>query len=266
MIRHIYALAALAALSLTSVACAAPTEEEATEVEETSQDLVSRSAFFETFQGLDGKFYFTLMAGNGQNVLRSQGYTRLASAEGGVESVVANGADKRNFEVQQAANGDWYFNLKASNGETIGTSQLYATKYNAERGGVAVRALVRLARAQSETKAAPKLVRFEVFQGEDRQSYFRLRANNGELLLGSEGYASNSNAKRGIESVVSNGSDAGMYEVAETASGQWVVRLVAANGEVIARGEAYASKSNAERAIARMAEIIGNGRISISTL
>lgn len=265
MIRNIYALAALAALSLSAVACAAPTEEESIEVEETSQDLVSRSAFFETFQGLDGKYYFNLMAGNGQNVLRSQGYTRLASAEGGVESVIANGNDKRNFEVNQAANGDWYFNLKASNGETIGTSQLYATKYNAERGGVAVRALVRLARAQSETKAAPKLVRFEVFQGEDRQAYFRLRANNGEILLGSEGYASSSNAKRAIESVVANGSDAGMYEVSETASGQWAVRLVAANGQVIGRGEAYASESNAERAIARMAEIIGGGRVSIST-
>jgi uncharacterized protein YegP (UPF0339 family) len=265
MIRHIYALAALAALSLTSVACAAPAEEEATEVEETSQDLVSRSAFFETFQGLDNKYYFNLMAGNGQNVLRSQGYTRLASAQGGVESILANGNDKRNFEVQQASNGDWYFNLEAANGEIIGTSQLYATKYNAERGAVAVRALVRLARAESETKAAPRLVRFEVFQGEDRQSYFRLRANNGEPLLGSEGYVSSSNAKRGIQSVVANGADPDMYEMSETASGQWTVRLVAANGQVIARGEAYASKSNAQRAIARMAEIIGGGRVSIST-
>lgn len=265
MIRNIYALAALAALSLTSVACAAPTEEEATEVEETSQDLVSRSAFFETFRGLDGKYYFNMMAGNGQNVLRSQGYTRLASAEGGVESVIANGNDKRNFEIQQAANGDWYFNLEAANGEIIGTSQLYATKYNAERGAVAVRALVRLARAEAQTQAAPKLVRFEVFQGEDRQSYFRLRADNGEILLGSEGYVSASNAKRGIESVVANGSDASRYEVSETASGQWAVRLVAANGHVIARGEAYASKSNADRAIERMAEIIGGGRVTIAT-
>src|SRR5690606_28159104 len=161
-------------------------EEEAIEVEETSQDLVSRSAFFETFEGLDGKHYFNLMAANGQNVLRSQGYTRLASAESGIASVLANGADKRNFEVNEASNGDYYFNLRARNGEIIGTSQLYATKYNAERGAVAVRALVRLSRAATETKTAPRLVRFEVFQGEDRQAYFRLRANNGEILLGSE--------------------------------------------------------------------------------
>ncbi|HVH41462.1 MAG TPA: hypothetical protein VM925_03935 [Labilithrix sp.] len=53
MIRHISALAAVVALSLSSVACLAPTESEATEVEETSQDLVSRSAYFETFEGLE---------------------------------------------------------------------------------------------------------------------------------------------------------------------------------------------------------------------
>jgi uncharacterized protein YegP (UPF0339 family) len=199
MIRHLCALAALAALSLSAVACAAPTDEETTEVEESNQDLVSRSAFFETFQGLDGKYYFHLMAGNGQNVLRSQGYTRLASAEGGADSVIANGNDKRNFELLQASNGDWYFNLKAANGETIGTSQLYATKYNAERGAVAVRALVRLARAEAKTVAAPRVIRFEVFQGEDGKGYFRLRAGNGEILLGSEGYASKSNADRAVE-------------------------------------------------------------------
>jgi uncharacterized protein YegP (UPF0339 family) len=263
MIRNIHALAVLAALSLSAAACAAPTEEESVGAEETSQDLVSRSAFFETFQGLDESYYFHLMAGNGQNVLRSQGYTRLASAEGGAASVLANGNDKRNFELLEASNGDWYFNLKAANGETIGTSQLYATKYDAERGEVTVRALVRLARAQTQTTTAPRVVQFEVFEGEDRQDYFRLRAGNGEILLGSEGYASASNAKRAIDSVITNGSDEASYEVFETGGGQWGVHLVAGNGQIIARAETYASKSNADRAVARMAEIL-RGRVSIN--
>lgn len=263
MIRHMRALAALAALSLTAVACAAPTEEETIEVEETNQDLVSRSAFFETFQGLDGKYYFHLMAGNGQNVLRSQGYKALRSAEKGVDSVLANGNDKRKFDLRQASNGDWYFNLEAANGEVIGTSQLYASKYNAERGAVAVRALVRLALVATETKTAPRAVRFEVFTGEDRQAYFRLRANNGEILLGSEGYASKSNAKRAIGSVVENGQDEASYEIFPAADDTWGVRLVAGNGQVIARAETYASKANAERAVARMAEIL-TGRVTIS--
>ena len=256
MIRHISALAALVAMSLSAVACVAPTEQsdDSVETEETSQDLVSRSAFFETFEGHDGHYYFNLMAGNGQNVLRSQGYTKLASAQGGVASVLENGADKRNFDVKQATNGDWYFNLIAGNGEIIGSSELYASKSNADRGGRAVRALVRLAR--NTTQAAPRRESFELFKGEDNKSYFRLRAANGEIMLSSQAYASNTNARGGIASVLTNGGAASSYEIFETNSGSYALRLVAKNGEVIARGESYASKSNATRAVSRLAEIL----------
>lgn len=255
MIRHISAFAALVAISLTSIACAAPMDQDdGVEAEETSQDLVSRSAYVETFQALDGRYYFNLMAGNGENVLRSQGYTRLASAQGGVASVLENGNDKRQFDVKQATNGDWYFNLRAGNGEIIGTSELYASKSNAERGARSVRALVRLSR--STTQPAPRRESFELFKGEDGKSYFRLRAGNGEIMLGSQAYTVASSARSGIASVVSNGSDASSYEVFETADGGYSIRLVAGNGEVIARGEVYSSKSNATRAVTRLAEIL----------
>ena len=264
MIRHICALAALAALSLSAVACVSPTAEEAIEVEETSQDLVSRSAYFETFQAYDGRYYFNLMAGNGENVLRSQGYTSLASAEKGATSVLENGNDKRNFELKQASNGDWFFSLKAGNGESIGTSELYASKSNAERGARTVRALVRLGNQDgADTKAAPRRERFELFKGEDGKAYFRLRAANGEILLGSQGYTATSSAKNGIASVKENGADAASFEVFPAWDGGWGVALVAANGEVIARGETYSSKSNATRAVNRMAEIL-SGTVAIA--
>ena len=257
MIRHISALAAIVAMSLSTVACVAPTEpnDDSTEASDSSEmDLVSQSAFFETFQGLDGHYYFNLMAGNGQNVLRSQGYTKLASAQAGVASVLENAADKRNFDVKQAKNGDWYFNVIAGNGEVIGSSELYASKSNAERGSRLVRALVRLAR--DATQAAPRRESFELFKGEDGKSYFRLRAANGEIMLSSQAYASNTNARGGIASVLTNGGGASSYEIFETDSGSYALRLVAKNGEVIARGESYASKSNASRAVNRLAEIL----------
>jgi uncharacterized protein YegP (UPF0339 family) len=257
MIRHLSALAALVAMSLSAVACVAPTEpsDSSLEAEETSQDLVSRSALFETFQGLDSHYYFGLVAGNGESVLRSQGYTKLASAEHGVGSVLANGNDKRNFDVKQATNGDWYFNLKAGNGEIIGTSELYASKANAERGARTVRALVRISR--DTTQAALRRESFELFKGEDGKAYFHLRAANGELMLSSQAYASNANARTGIASVLANGSAAASYETFETADGGWALRLVAHNGEVVARGQSYASKANAARAVSRLTEILG---------
>ena len=255
MIRHISALAAVVCLSLSAVACASPTDEtDGVEAEETSQDIVSKSAFFETFQGLDGHYYFSMAAGNGENVLRSQGYTKLASAQNGVASVLANGNDKRQFDVKQASNGDYFFNLRAANNEIIGTSQMYSSKSNAERGARTVRSLVRISRNASQ--AAPRRESFELFTGEDGKSYFHLRAGNGEIMLGSQAYTASSSARGGIASVLANGADASSYEVFETDGGGYAIRLVAGNGEVIARGEAYSSKSNATRAVSRLTQIL----------
>lgn len=263
MIRHICALAATVALSLSTVACVATTENEATGVEGTSEDLVSRSAYFETFDGLDGQHYFHLMAQNGEDVLRSEGYAANASVDTGIWSVLENGADKRNFEVLEAKNGDYYFNLKAANGEVIGTSELYASKSNAERGASTVRGLVRLANKQLNKQLAPRRESFEIFKGEDQKTYFRLRAGNGEIMLGSQGYTAKSSAKTGIASVQTNGADASRFQIFEAADGLWGVHLVAANGEVVARGETYASKSNATRAVKHLVEVFSQ-RVAIS--
>jgi len=258
MILNIRALAVLCALSLTAVAgCAAETGDDAAEAEDTS-DLVSRSAYFESFQGLDGQYYFHLVAANGQNVLRSEGYARAAGADNGVSSVLANGNDKRNFDVLQAESGEWYFNLKAGNGEVIGTSQLYSTKAHADRGATTVRALVRLfgGAKTATTQAAPQTERFEIFKGEDKQTYFHLRAANGEIMLSSEGYAAKSGADNGIASVEANGVDAANFQIFEAWDGAWGVRLVAGNGQIIARTETYSTKSNATRAVARLTDIL----------
>ncbi|MBX3186048.1 MAG: DUF1508 domain-containing protein [Labilithrix sp.] len=264
MIRHIRALAALVALSLSTVACVAPTEqdEQGVEVEETSQEVSSRSAYFETFESVDGRYYFHLIAGNGENVLRSQGYTRLASAQNGVASVIANGLSASNFDVRQAKNGEWYFNLKAPNGQIIATSELYVTKSNATRGASTVRRLVGVARAGWQD--APRREAFELFKGEDGKSYFRLRAGNGEIMLASQGYTTAASARKGIASVRENGSAVDAFQVFEAYDGGWGIRLVARNGEIIARGETYSTKSNANRAVRRLAEIIGGGSVQVA--
>lgn len=43
--------------------------------------------------------------------------------------------------------------------------------------------------------------KFTVFQGSDRQWYFRLRAPNGEILCHSEGYTSRQSAINGVTAV-----------------------------------------------------------------
>jgi hypothetical protein len=97
---------------------------------------------FETFKGLDSKYYFHLKANNGQIVLQSQAYTTKASATNGVASVKTNGANPARFEVRAAADGQFYFVLKAANGAVIGRSELYVSQSNAQRGTEAVIRLI----------------------------------------------------------------------------------------------------------------------------
>ncbi|MBL8997715.1 MAG: DUF1508 domain-containing protein [Gemmatimonadales bacterium] len=81
-----------------------------------------------------GELRFNLVADNGQAVLSSEGYKAKASLLNGIESVRKHAVDEKYFEVKEAANGKHHFNLKASNGQVIGTSQMYADKSGLENG------------------------------------------------------------------------------------------------------------------------------------
>lgn len=139
MIRHICALAALV-LSTSTLACTAPTGDD--EVAETNQDLVSRSASFEVQEGSDGQFYFSMIAGNGEKLLRSEGYVSRSNAARGIEALLDAGLSRAAYVVTEAKNGQFYFNVKSGNGQVVATSELYATKYNAQRATETVRTLI----------------------------------------------------------------------------------------------------------------------------
>jgi uncharacterized protein YegP (UPF0339 family) len=71
------------------------------------------------------EFQFVLKAGNGQIILASEGYTTKASCDNGIESVRKNSQDDARFDKLEAKNGKPYFNLKATNGQIIGSSEMY---------------------------------------------------------------------------------------------------------------------------------------------
>lgn len=71
------------------------------------------------------EFKFVLKAGNGQVILASELYTTKAACENGIESVKKNAQDDNRFDRLESKNSKFYFNLKASNGQIIGTSELY---------------------------------------------------------------------------------------------------------------------------------------------
>lgn len=80
------------------------------------------------------KFHFVLKAANGQVVLTSQMYASKASAMNGIESVKKNCGDENCFEIKTAKNGKIHFNIKSTNGQIIGSSQMYAGEAGAKNG------------------------------------------------------------------------------------------------------------------------------------
>lgn len=89
---------------------------------------------FEIKTRKNGEFQFNLKATNGQVILTSEGYKTKASCLNGVESVKKNCQDEKRFEVKEASNGKPYFNLMATNGQIIGSSQMYANQVNMKNG------------------------------------------------------------------------------------------------------------------------------------
>ena len=89
---------------------------------------------FEITARKNGEFQFNLKASNGQVILTSQGYKSKATCLNGIESVKKNSADEKRFEKKVAADGRPFFNLMATNGQVIGSSQMYANEVNMRNG------------------------------------------------------------------------------------------------------------------------------------
>ena len=94
---------------------------------------------FELKTAKNGEFFFSLIAGNGENVGRSETYKAKASALNGIESVKKNAPNDGRYETKEGKDGKFYLSLKASNGQVILTGQGYASESGAKNGAGAIK-------------------------------------------------------------------------------------------------------------------------------
>ena len=90
--------------------------------------------------GANQQYYFSLKADNGQKILASEGYTTKSACNNGIDSVKTNATDDTKYDKKISTNGKHYFNLKASNGQIIGTSEIYETTAGRDSGIASVKA------------------------------------------------------------------------------------------------------------------------------
>ena len=107
------------------------------------------------------------------------------------------------FELNTSSNGKFFFNLKASNGQIILSSEMYESKSAAENGIASVK------------KNAADDARYDRRTAKNGDPYFVLKAGNGEEIGRSETYSSPAAMENGIDSVKTNAPDASIAETAK---------------------------------------------------
>lgn len=92
--------------------------------------------YFELHKSSDEKFVFNLKADNHEIILTSQTYSTKQHAMDGIESVRKNSSMDAQYTRKHSTAKQPYFVLNSTNGETIGSSQMYASAAAME-GGIA---------------------------------------------------------------------------------------------------------------------------------
>lgn len=88
---------------------------------------------FQLIKTKTGKFYFNLVASNGQVILTSEIYETTEGAKAAIEAIRRNALNKSHFERRQTINGNPYFILKTNNGQEIGRSETFNSPDAMER-------------------------------------------------------------------------------------------------------------------------------------
>lgn len=108
------------------------------------------------------------------------------------------------------------FDLKASNGEVIATSEVYTSRSACLNGVESVRKNAPIAKLEDQTMEGFETVtnpKFEVYTDKAGEFRFRLKARNGEIIAVSEGYKAKASCLNGIESVRKNAPEAEVVDV-----------------------------------------------------
>lgn len=105
--------------------------------------------------------------------------------------------------------------------------------------------------------------KFIIKTGKDGQRYFNLKAGNGEIILSSEGYSGLTGCKKGIASVMKNGTDKTKFEKKTAKNGKFFFTLLAVNKKVIGKSEMYESEKACDNGITSVMRNAGNATIEI---
>ena len=107
------------------------------------------------------------------------------------------------------------FDLKATNGQVILTSEVYTTKAACLNGIESIKRNAPGANVENQTEEGFETMthpKFEMYEDKGGEFRFRLKATNGQVIGISEGYTAKAGCLNGIESVKKNAAEAEIEE------------------------------------------------------
>ena len=107
------------------------------------------------------------------------------------------------------------FDLKATNGQVIATSEVYESEAACRKGIESVMKNAPVANFEDQTSPEFEKVthpKFEMYQDKAGEFRFRLKARNGEIIATSEGYKTKDACENGVASVRRNAPEAEVIE------------------------------------------------------
>ena len=118
------------------------------------------------------------------------------------------------FQVKAAGKGVM-FNLLATNGQVVATSEVYNKKDSLKRGIASVQANAPVAGVEDQTAEKPAKLpnpKFEIYADKAGKFRFRLKAKNGQIVAVGEAYETKKAALAGVASVKKNAPGAKIVE------------------------------------------------------
>ena len=115
------------------------------------------------------------------------------------------------FVIKDTKSGGVKFDLKATNGQVIASSQVYASLNSCKKGIASVINNAPVAEIEDQTVEGYTRIRnpkFEIYNDKAGEARFRLKAKNGQIIATSEGYTTMKACLNGIASVKKNAPDA----------------------------------------------------------
>ena len=196
----------------------------------------------------DGEYLFVVYHDEGKVLLRSERYPNETARDKGFDSVVKNREDDDRYTIEEKAS-RFFLVLKAKNGQEIARSVPFESEKQAAYwlpGAVSARA-EKMAEA-TQKSGEDNYLAVDDYKGHERSSihpdftifekdgeyFFALLNDSGEVILRSEGYSSEQNRNKGIESVLNNKDNRDRYDTQEK-FGKYFVCLMSKNQREIAR-------------------------------